>query len=190
LFQPALSHADIQALYLRCRSDLQLHIRRYVGCSETAKDLAQDLYFRLERLADRLPNEDEARRYLFQTAANMARDQFRVFSNRARLLEEYAPLQQEPFLDEDAAEDMRETLARIQALIEEMPERRQAIFMQSRLLGMTYREIAAEHRISPSLVEKEVAATMSALLRALARERLAVVAAAAPELRPVQEVEV
>lgn len=192
MLQSALSHADIQALYLRCRLDLQLHIRRYVGCSETAKDLAQDLYFRLERLANRLPNEDEARRYLFQTAANMARDQFRVCSNRARLLEEYAPLQQEPFLDEDAAEDMRETLARIQALIEEMPERRQAIFMQSRLLGMTYREIAVEQGISPSLVEKEVAATMSALLRALAQEGRT--SAAPPELsqclRPVREVEV
>ena len=140
-----------------------------MGCSETAKDLAQDLYFRLERLADRLPNEDEARRYLFQTAANMARDQFRVVSNRARLLEEYAPPQQEAGPDEDAAADMRETLARIQALIEEMPERRQSIFMQSRLLGMTYSEIAAEHGISPSLVEKEVAATLSALLRALPR---------------------
>jgi RNA polymerase sigma factor (sigma-70 family) len=170
LLQHALSHADIQALYLRCRLDLQLHIRRYVRCSETAKDLAQDLYFRLERLANRLPNEEEARRYLFQTAANMARDQYRVFSNRARLLEECAPLQHETDLDEDAAADMRETLDRIQALIEEMPERRQAIFMQSRLLGMTYREIAAEHGISSSLVEKEVAATLSTLLRALAQQ--------------------
>ena len=168
MFQHALSHADIQALYLRCRLDLQLHIRRYVRCSETAKDLAQDLYFRLERLANRLPNEEEARRYLFQTAANMARDQYRVCSNRARLLEEHVRPRQEPCLDEDAAADMRETLERVQALIEEMPERRQAIFMQSRLLGMTYREIAAELGISASLVEKEVAATLSTLLRALA----------------------
>jgi len=170
LCEQTLSYTDIETLYLSCRRDLQLHIRRYVGCAETAADLAQDLYFRLERLAGRLPNEHEARRYLFRVATNMARDQHRVCSNRARLLEESALLHEEPWLDGDAAADMREAIERIQALIEQMPERRQAIFMQSRLLGMTYPEIAAEHGISASLVEKEMAATLSALLHALAQE--------------------
>lgn len=165
-----LSYTDIETLYLSCRRDLQRHIRRYVGCTETAADLAQDLYFRLERLAGRLPNEHEARRYLFRVATNMARDQHRVISNRTRLLEENALLQEEPWLDEDTTADVRETIERIETLMAQMPERRQVIFVQSRLLGMTYPEIAAEHGISASLVEKEMAATLSALVHALAQE--------------------
>jgi RNA polymerase sigma-70 factor (ECF subfamily) len=170
LCEQTLSYTDIETLYLSCRRDLQLHIRRYVGCAETAADLAQDLFFRLERLAGRLPNEHEARRYLFRVATNMARDQHRVFSNRTRLLEESARVQEEPWFDADAAADMRETIERIQTLVEQMPERRQTLSMQSRLLGMTYAEIAAEHGISASLVEKEMAATLSTLLHALAQE--------------------
>lgn len=170
LCEQTLSYSDIETLYLSCHRDLQLHIRRYVGCAQTAADLAQDLFFRLERLAGRLPNEHEARRYLFRVATNMARDQHRVLSNRARLLEESAFLHEEPWLDGDATADMRETIERIETLVAQMPERRQIIFMQSRLVGMTYPEIAAEHGISASLVEKEMAATLSALLRALAQD--------------------
>lgn len=162
--QQPLAYEAVQSLFLSLQSELQRQIKRVVLCNETAADLAQDLFFRLPRIANRLPNETEARRYLFRMASNIALDHRRISRNRARLLLEMTPLQEGYDQRFETDPTLQDELARIESILARQTPRRQAIFRASRLLGMTYAEIATKHGVSPSTVEKEVAAVMRELL--------------------------
>ena len=158
---------EIEMLFLQIQPELQRHVRRIVRCAATAEDLTQDLFMRLDRVPNTLSSTNDRRRYLFRMASNLALDHQRVRANRARLLDEMGP-----FLIEDADANAdtgtREQLELLQDILAGLPSRRRTIFEKSRLLGMTYSEIARELGVSVSLVEKEVAATMKTLLLAAA----------------------
>lgn len=156
----------VQAVFLEIRGELQRHVRRIVRCAATAEDLTQELFFRLDRIPSHLANDGERRRYLFRMAANIALDHKRVHANRVRLLDEMTPLLVQEH-DEQPDADQRDQLELLQCILTTLPPRRSDIFRKSRLLGMTYNEIAAALSISSSLVEKEVAAAMKAILVAV-----------------------
>ena len=76
---------DFDALFRLCAKDLMAFLRRRVASAEVASDLAQEAFYRLMR-SDAKTAPDDARAYLFRTAANLAIDHRRLFQLARELL--------------------------------------------------------------------------------------------------------
>ena len=152
-----LSNTELVDLFIGLRPRIQRVLAGRVRCPQTAADLVQDMYFRISRAADRLPNEDEARRYLLRMATNAATDHLRVTGRRDELLDGYAV----PFIDEveNGPEDAvinGDQMRVIEAALKELPPKCRDILLLSRVEGLTHPEIAARLGISESLVQKYI----------------------------------
>jgi RNA polymerase sigma factor (sigma-70 family) len=64
----------------------------------------------------------------------------------------------------------RQELARVQRLIEALPERCRLIFLMRKIDGLPQREIAARLRVSENIVEKEAARGLRLVLQGLGSE--------------------
>lgn len=156
-----LSNTDLQTVFLRTQDDLKLQIRRRVRCPETAADLTQDLFLRLDRLRDNLVGEDHARKYLRRMASNIALDHIRVEANRTRILKIAEPLFDR--VESPTFAEAHEAREQIEVLLSLLTPRQRDILMLSRGEEQPYTAIAHRLSISTSLVEKEVAAAMRIL---------------------------
>jgi RNA polymerase sigma factor (sigma-70 family) len=149
-------------------NDLKLRLARRLGSLEFASEVLHETWLRLERYAGEPGLLRNPRAYLFRVALNVAKDRQRAGS-RLLTLSEIEALRH---ADRDEIDPARIAVARadIDALanaLEELPERRRAIFIAARLEELPYRDIASAFGISIRMVERE-------LKRALAhcRERL------------------
>lgn len=135
---------------------------RFVGGrvrdSGEAEDITQETWLRLHRLE--APNRlDNARAFLFQTAANLVIDR-----QRRRLLE-HRHLRAEAQLNEaqaafaPSAEHEASAASELQQVllaIDELPLNCRQAFLMHRGRGMSYMEIATALGVSTSMVEKHV----------------------------------
>ncbi len=64
----------------------------------------------------------------------------------------------------------RQELARVQRLIDDLPERCRIIFQMRKIDGLPQKEIAARLRVSENVVEKEAARGLRLVLQGLGRE--------------------
>lgn len=162
----ALTYDDLQSVFTETRAELERMLRARVRDPQLATDLTQDVFLRLRRITAPPPNRHEARLYLFQMARNLAVDHQRVEGRRTEILSGVLTL----FEDVQASPE-DETLARdqmrvVEAALGELPKHCRDVLYMSRLLGMSHGEIAAELKVSKSLVEKYV---VRALLHCRAR---------------------
>lgn len=125
-----------------------------LGNAEDAEDTLQDMWMRLDSLADRPVAQPEA--FLFRVAANMATD--RRLSGERRGARDHAWHQAGDDADElpDAERVLiaRDKLARVEAAMADMPERMRVALTLFRFEERPQREIADRLGISVSGVEK------------------------------------
>ena len=76
----------VEELYLRHQAALRRFLARMLRCEETAVEVAQEAWLRMIRLAPGC-TLDEPRAYLFQVAANAARDHMARERTRATVVE-------------------------------------------------------------------------------------------------------
>ncbi|TBU90656.1 RNA polymerase sigma factor [Stutzerimonas kirkiae] len=145
-----MTDADLKALFLAHRDELQVYLRRRVGCQETAADLTQETFLKLAEREDRSRIES-VRAYLFQSARNLLVDHRR--RERYRQGEELTEEQRQrhepltPPLEQRIAAS--EQLERLYAIIQAMPPRCREVFLLVRLEGLTYARIGERLGISP-----------------------------------------
>lgn len=155
-----LNETEITEVYVGIRDEMERAINRRVRDREQAADLAQDLFFRLHRLANRLPNAAEARLYLMRMAHNIGKDHVKIRQNRARLLEGLVTLYDtQPDNQEDVLQQ-RQKLAQVEAALGELTERQRDMVRRSRILGEDHKTIAAAWNVSRSTVEQEITRAM------------------------------
>ena len=125
-----------------------------------ADDLVQDAWIRLTSYArDKVVDEPEA--FLMKVALNLSIDMHRARLSRGEevLVEDVILVDASP-----TAEDLleaRERMARLSHCLGRLSDKSREIFMGYRVDGMTYKEIARQHGLSISTVEKHIArATM------------------------------
>lgn len=136
-------------------------LRRFIASRFRAEadvdDIAQEAWVRMQRVAnpERLEN---ARAFLFQTAANLAIDHLRrIDFERQHFDPDAEPLDEEggaPSPERTADADQQ--LAIVEAAIGELPERCRQAFVMHRTQDLTYPEIARALNVSTSMVEKYV----------------------------------
>ncbi|UWN51107.1 putative RNA polymerase sigma factor FecI [Alcanivorax sp. ALC70] len=154
---PTESVAD---LYARHHGWLHQLLRRRLGCSEIAADLAQDTFVRLLRRPRRFDSAEGARAYLSTVARGLCVDLWRRREVERAWL---AVLAEQPETMAPSSEHQAiviETLCEVDALLRRLPEKVARAFLMAQLHGRTYREIAAALEVSERMVKKYMARAM------------------------------
>ncbi|SEQ34292.1 RNA polymerase sigma-70 factor, ECF subfamily/transmembrane sensor [Pseudomonas cuatrocienegasensis] len=145
---------EIVNTFLEMRPNLERIISHRMHCRHTAQDLTQELYFRVLRIANELPSQSDARRYLIRMAINAANDHVRVENRRVELLmgniglfENYGSCPQDSALTD-------EQIKLVSNAMLELPKKCRDVLYLSRVEGLTHAEIAERLGVSRSMVEK------------------------------------
>lgn len=136
-------------LYRTVFPDLVRFLHRKVWDLDRARDLAQEAFVRALEHEPRKP-----RAWLFQVAANLARDEARLVVRRKRhlvLLKSEAEVAQEEAPDIAAETEAQERGARVRAALDQLSEKdREALLLWD--AGMSYPEIARQTGLAVSSV--------------------------------------
>lgn len=157
---------EVKALYSDHHGWLYAWLRRRLGCSHNAADLAHDTYLRVIA-SGRVPASGEARPHLMQIAKGLVIDQHRRHLIEQAYLEALAQ-QPEDFAPspEDRAIALQ-GLLRIDAMLARLEPKVRETFFLSQFDDLTYSEIAARLGISMATVRKYMLKAMEACFAAL-----------------------
>jgi len=165
----APDESAIVALSSRYRSAIMAFFSRRIGDRNDVEDMTQDVFVSLSRRAE-LDTIDNPERYIFQIAANLLRDRFRLSRIRPVIESEGYADPNHRLIDEISPEREllgREAYAAFTDMLQELPERVRMVFVLNRFEEMPGREIAAALGVSQRLVEKDISRVLKLL-----RERL------------------
>jgi RNA polymerase sigma-70 factor (ECF subfamily) len=160
----------IAALYQRHRRSLLWYLTRLLPNRADAEEIAQEAFVRLLGAAHLETDLGRARNYLFATATNLARDNYRRRSARgegAHVALEDLQLEADEPLPECCLDAERGCRIIASALHSLQPRPRQAFLMYVQD-ELTYERIALTLGVSKKTVERDIALTI-----ALCRSRLA-----------------
>lgn len=152
----SLSKQDLHSIFIVSQQALHRFLTRCLGCPESASDLVQDLYLRLDRVPP-VSDGAQARAWLFHVATNLARDHAKLRRRRDELLgtlginrmHDSTPTPEDVVFDGEQIRALQEALAELPSLCAE-------VLVLSRVVGLTHGEIATRLGVSRSLVEKYV----------------------------------
>ena len=145
--------AEVQALYSDHHGWLSRWLRRQLGCSHNAADLAQDTYVRVMG-SGRIPNESQARPFLVQVAKGLVVDRYRRQQIERAYLDALAQQPPEVALSPEDQSLTLEALVRIDAMLLGLRPKVRETFLLSRFDGLTYSQIAERLQVSVASVRK------------------------------------
>lgn len=156
----ALPSPSVETLY-REHSDWLAHwLRRRLGCSQQALDLAQDTFLRLLlRDAARLEEVREPRAYLTTVARGLLVDHFRRRELERAYLEALALQPEAHAPSPEQRQLVLETLLEVDRMLDGLSVKARAAWLYSRLDGMSHDEIAQSLGVSTSRVRQYLADT-------------------------------
>jgi len=151
---------EVAALYRHHHGWLSDWLRRRLGNTADAADLAQDAFLRLLLKPVPLRTAPQARHYLRTMANGLCVDLWRRREVEQAWLEALAahPHASAPSAEERAI--VIESLCRLGAMLARLPENVASAFVLSQLHGLRYREIAQRLQVSERSVKKYMARAM------------------------------
>jgi RNA polymerase sigma-70 factor (ECF subfamily) len=144
----------------------------YLKSKADAEELVQDTFCKIWERKNDLKEEFQFRSYLFTIAFNHIKKHFRSRALLNRYMESAALTSSE---DTHTDEDINYlSLKRlVDRLVDEMPEKRKAVFIKSRYEGKSATDIASEMNISKSTVENHLNQALRYLKNCLKEEHIA-----------------
>jgi len=127
---------------------------RYLKAEAEAEGIVQDVFMYIWNNRSKLMTDTNFRSYLFTITINLIRKVFRREAYRMKYMQSAAFELADNTIDEKL--EYASLLAEIDKLIDKLPERRRNIFIKSRKLGMSSKEIANELGISPASVDNQI----------------------------------
>lgn len=152
--------SNIESLYSSHHGWLQGWLRRRLGDSSDAADLAHDAFLRLLQRPRRFDSMPEARAYLRSMASGMCVDLWRRRQIEQMWLEELAarPEAIAPSTEHQAI--VVQALLEIDTMLRSMPVKAANAFVMAVACDMTDREVAEELGVSTRMVRKYVSQAM------------------------------
>lgn len=163
----AAAPADpIAQLYAGHHGWLHAWLKKKLGCSHRAADLAHDTFVRL--LGRRTPPDlSEPRALLAHVAKGLVIDHWRRQDVERAYLEAIAHLPEPLAPSQETRLLVLEALVRIEAMLRGMPARTREIFLLAQLDGLTYAQIAARQGTSLATVKRHMRAAFVACMAAV-----------------------
>lgn len=153
--EPALLQQQVHSLYSRHHGWLHGWLRKKLGCSHRAADLAHDTFLRL--LARDEPIAiDEPRAFLTTVAQRVLANHWRREQIERAYLEALAQVPAALSPSPEARAILLETLVDIDRLLSGLPAQVKRAFLYAQLDGLSQAEIAAELGISISTVKRHL----------------------------------
>jgi RNA polymerase sigma factor (sigma-70 family) len=156
----------VQSLYANHHAWLQSWLRRRLGCSFEAADLAHDTYVRLIA-SRRFPEPHESRAYLMQIARGLVVDLHRRRQIEAAFRDSLALMPEDLWPSAEEQAIVIETLTAIDAVLASLPLKVRETFLLSRFEGLTYSDIAIRLDVSVASVRKYMLKAVVACFPAL-----------------------
>ncbi len=168
--------SGLAQVYVEIRSDLLRFLTARLGSRETAEDILQELWIRLE-MASTGPVAN-SRAYLYRAAQNLALDAVRSRQRQALRDNEWAKGQgiagslypADPRPHAEAEMLAREDAAALASAIAALPDGAGRALRLHKLEGLSHAEVATRLGVSRSAVEKRLAVAMAHLRSALRTE--------------------
>ena len=159
---------SVETLYSEYHGWLHQVLRRRLGNTDDAADLAHDAFIRL-LTKPRYLNQYTARAYLSRMARGLCVDLWRRREIEQAWLDTLAshPEQEAPSAEQQTA--AIEALIEVDAMLRRLPEPVADAFLQSMVHGLTGREIAQRLNVSERTVRNYLSKAMLACLRLQAR---------------------
>lgn len=164
---PAAAALDqVADLYKSHHGWLHAWLRRKLGCTEQAADLAQDTFVRLLRERG-TPDLSRPRALLTHIAKGLMVDQWRRQEVERAYLDAIASMPEPLAPSPETRLLVLEALYRVEAMLRNMPARTREIFLLSQLDGLTYAQIACQLGTSLVTVKRHMRAGFIACMAAL-----------------------
>ena len=149
------SHKAFDRLYLQYAPSVERFANAILGNSDDAADIAQSVFLKIWQVRTLLPDIRSFEAWLFtltrNAVFNFLKKKRNVVSNETELLWEG--------IDERTPEKetvIRDEIQQAKAIVATQPEQRMKVFLMSRVLGMSYKEIAEELGIATKTVENHI----------------------------------
>jgi RNA polymerase sigma-70 factor (family 1) len=153
-----LKKGDIEAfnrIFYAYSSKLYHFAYGYLKKKEDAEDMVQEIFSKIWDKRAEIKEEYEFRSYLFSIAFNYIKKYFRSKALINKYVEFAATNNPESVqIQEDV--NFASLKLRVDQLVDQMPEKRKAVFFRSRVEGKNTKEIAEEMNISQSTVENHL----------------------------------
>lgn len=143
----------VHSLYENHHNWLCGWLKKRVGCSENAADLAQDTFIRVLTLR-KAAELREPRAYLSSIARSLMIDLFRRRALEQAYLETLAAIPEPVDISPQTRALILETLMQIDRLLDGLGSRTREIFLLSQLDGLSYVEIGRRLNVSVNTVKK------------------------------------
>ena len=142
-------HDAFKILYYRYFQKLIRYAYYRLHSVETARDLVQELFFRVWTGRERLNPQKSIKAYLYKSLNNLIINHLKLSSSKTSSLTE---------IDERKIkiEEIQDNRIDIQNIIKKLPEKLKTVFILSRVEGYKYSEIAEICNISVKAVEKRM----------------------------------
>jgi RNA polymerase sigma-70 factor (family 1) len=151
------SHTAIfTKLFAESRQALHRYIRRFVGSSETAKEIVQEAFLRTYRQRESVTT---LRAFLFSTARNLAANEYRHRRTVERgALGDFGDSRVDTERESPESVLLRDERNRlVQEAVDRLPPQCRAAFTLRVFHECSYKEVADRLGISPKTVEKHIA---------------------------------
>lgn len=150
----------VHRLYVDHQGWLNGWLRRQLGCSQKAADLAQDTFVRVLSKDQGLDAIREPRAYLHTIARGLLINYWRRRQIEQAYLDAVTLLPEAVALSPEHQVLVVETLLRVDAMLARLPQKVRRAFLLSQLQGMTYAAIGLELGVSERMVKKYMAQAM------------------------------
>jgi RNA polymerase sigma-70 factor (ECF subfamily) len=161
--------ARVDHLYREHSPGLVRRLTRATGCRDLARELANETFVRLLRMAPgKLGRIEQPEAFLRHISTNLLRNSVRDAALRQRL-QPVLELAADQQFDQVAMLESRDTLRRLEHVVGKMKPRTREIFLAHRIDGFTYAEIAERTGLSIRGVEKQMSKAIAKIDRLLDR---------------------
>lgn len=159
--------ARLRDLFVDHYEELCGFARRYVESDDSARDVVQEIFYRVWRLRHDRPLASIERAYLYRAVRNEALNRVERHRSRSESLESVRPRVQgaPPGPEEDF--ERRRVEERVREAVEALPPRCREVFLLVRHDGLTYREAARALDLSPSTIDTQMGRALKELRRRL-----------------------
>ncbi len=177
-FSAGEEHA-FDALFARWSAPLLRFLHRMVGDMATAEELVQEAFFRVYKARDRYVPDAKFSTWLYRIGTNLALNELRrpARRNAHRSVERDAeafdregvsrggPELRAVGASSDELADLRGEVRRVEAVLDELPERQRAALWLSSVEGLSYAEVAEALEATEKSVKSLVHRARATLVR-------------------------